>query len=164
VDYLWTPWRYQYVTQSGDEGKECIFCAATADTEHDRERLVVYRAARNLVMLNRYPYTSGHLMVAPHEHVATLEGLADETLVELIHLARLAEKHLRAVYRPDGLNLGFNIGRSAGAGIADHLHMHTLPRWAGDTSFMTVVGETRVLPEDLEVTWERMRGVFGGDG
>jgi len=99
-------------------------------------------------------------MVVPHEHVASLDGLPDETLVELIRLARLAEKHLRAVYRPEGLNLGFNIGRSAGAGIANHLHLHALPRWTGDTSFMTAVGETRVLPEDLEVTWERLRRVF----
>jgi ATP adenylyltransferase len=160
MDYLWTPWRYQYVTKAGDEDS-CIFCATVADTAHDRERLVVHRAARNLVMLNRYPYTSGHLMVVPHEHVATLEALPDETLVELIRLARLAEVHLRAVYRPEGLNLGFNIGRSAGAGIANHLHLHALPRWTGDTSFMTSVGETRVLPEDLDVTWERLRDVFG---
>ena len=159
MDYLWTPWRYQYVTKAGG-ADECIFCAAVADAGHDRERLVVHRAARNVVMLNRYPYTSGHLMVVPHEHVASLDGLPDETLVELIRLARLAEKHLRAVYRPEGLNLGFNIGRSAGAGIANHLHLHALPRWTGDTSFMTAVGETRVLPEDLEVTWERLRRVF----
>jgi ATP adenylyltransferase len=161
MDYLWTPWRYQYVTKSG-EGDPCIFCAARADTEHDRERLVVYRATRNMVMLNRYPYTSGHLMVVPHDHAATLEVLTDDTLVELIRLAQLAERHLRAVYRPDGLNFGFNIGRSAGAGIADRLHLHALPRWTGDTNFMTAVGETRVLPEDLEVTWERMRAAFAG--
>jgi ATP adenylyltransferase len=163
MDYLWTPWRYQYVTRAGDERGECIFCAAAADTAHDRERLVVYRATHNLVMLNRYPYTSGHLMVVPHEHVATLEAVPQKTLVELIRLAQLTEKHLRAVYRPDGLNLGLNIGRSAGAGIADHLHMHALPRWVGDTNFMTTTGETRVLPEDLEVTWERMRVAFGSD-
>src|SRR5215468_8176051 len=111
MDYLWTPWRYQYVTKAG-EADECIFCAAVTDTAHDRERLVVYRAARNLVMLNRYPYTSGHMMVVPYEHAATLEDLRDETLLELIRLARTTEKHLRQVYRPDGLNLGFNIGRS----------------------------------------------------
>ena len=159
MDYLWTPWRYQYVTKAG-EADECIFCATVADTTHDRERLVVHRAARNLVMLNRFPYTSGHLMVVPYEHVATLEALPDETLVELIRLARQAEVHLRAVYHPEGLNVGFNIGRSAGAGIANHLHLHALPRWTGDTNFMTAVGETRVLPEDLEITWERLRAVF----
>jgi len=159
MDYLWTPWRYQYVTKTG-EAQECIFCAAASDTVHDRERLVVHRAARNLVMLNRYPYTSGHVMVVPYEHAPSLEAVADETLVELIGLARLAEKHLRALYRPDGLNLGFNIGRSAGAGIAEHIHMHALPRWTGDTSFMTAVGETRVLPEDLGTTWTKLWRAF----
>lgn len=159
MDFLWTPWRYEYVTKAG-EAEACIFCAAATDTAHDRERLVVYRGERNLVMLNRFPYTSGHVMVVPYEHAAVLEEVRDETLVELIRLARLAEKHLRALYRPDGLNLGFNIGRSAGAGIAGHVHMHALPRWTGDTSFMTSVGETRVLPEALETTWERLRGAF----
>jgi ATP adenylyltransferase len=160
MDYLWTPWRYRYVTKSGENDEPCIFCAAVADTAHDCERLVVYRGTHNLVLLNRYPYTSGHLMVVPHAHVATLQDLTDETLVELIRLARLAEKHLRTVYRPDGLNIGLNIGRSAGAGIANHLHLHALPRWTGDTNFMTAIGETRILPEELEVTWERMRAAF----
>ncbi len=159
MDFLWTPWRYQYVTQAG-KAEECIFCAAASDTAHDRERLVVHRAARNLVMLNRFPYTSGHVMVVPYEHAPNLEEVADETLGELIRLARRAEKHLRSLYRPDGLNLGFNIGRSAGAGIAEHVHMHVLPRWAGDTSFMTAVGETRVLPEDLETTWTKLQREF----
>ncbi|MBZ5578304.1 MAG: HIT domain-containing protein [Acidobacteriia bacterium] len=159
MDYLWTPWRYQYVTKLG-EPVDCLFCAVAADAPQDREHLVLYRGTRNLVMLNRYPYTSGHVMVVPYEHQATLEDLQDETLVELIRLGRLAEKHLRAVYRPDGLNLGFNIGRSAGAGIAGHVHLHALPRWTGDTSFMTSVGETRVLPEDLDTTWEKLRPVF----
>jgi len=159
MDFLWTPWRYQHVTKAG-EAEACIFCAAAGDAAHDRERLVVYRAERNLVMLNRYPYTSGHVMVVPYEHVARLEDVRDDTLVELIRLARLAEKHLRAIYQPDGLNLGFNIGQSAGAGIAGHVHMHALPRWTGDTSFMTSVGETRVLPEALETTWEWVRAAF----
>src|SRR6185437_1218081 len=159
MDYLWTPWRYQYVTTVGTP-EECIFCPAATDTAHDQARLVVYRGARNLIMLNRFPYTSGHVMVVPYEHAATLEDLPDETLVELIRLARTAEKQLRAIYRPDGLNLGLNIGRSAGAGIAGHVHLHALPRWTGDTSFMTSVGETRVLPEDLGTTWERLRRAF----
>jgi ATP adenylyltransferase len=159
MDYLWTPWRYQYVTKVG-EPVPCLFCSVAADRAHDQEHLVVYRGTRNLVMLNRYPYTSGHVMVAPYEHAATLEDAADETLVELIRLARLAEKHLRAIYRPDGLNLGFNIGRSAGAGIAEHVHLHALPRWTGDTSFMTSIGETRVLPEDLSTTWAKLRQAF----
>lgn len=155
MDYLWTPWRYQYMTTAGGAG-ECVFCAA-GKWPDDRESLVVHRATHNFVILNRFPYTSGHIMVVPFRHVATLEDMADEALTELILLARDSEKHLRAIYRPEGLNLGLNIGKSAGAGIASHLHMHALPRWSGDTNFMTVVGETRVLPEDLAVTWERLR-------
>jgi ATP adenylyltransferase len=162
VDYLWTPWRYQYVTggETPSSG-ECVFCAA-ARGENDRESLVVHRAQRNFIILNRFPYTNGHVMVVPIEHVSTLTSLADETLVEMMRLARDAEKHLRELYRPDGLNVGLNIGRSAGAGIADHIHMHLLPRWIGDTNFMTVSGETRVLPETLDVTWEKLTGAFGG--
>ncbi len=159
MDYLWTPWRYQYVTKAGNL-EACFFCAAVADTEHDEEHLVVYRGTRNLILLNRFPYTSGHLMVVPCEHVATLEEVRDETLVELIRLAQLAEKKLRSLYRPEGLNIGFNIGHSAGAGVAGHVHMHALPRWAGDTSFLTTVGETRILPEALQTTWERLRAAF----
>ena len=159
MDYLWTPWRYQYITQP-TEDVGCVFCAA-GEAKDDRAWLVAYRGARNFVILNRYPYTSGHIMVVPYEHVATLEDAADETLVELIRLARQSERHLRAIYQPEGLNMGINLGRSAGAGIAGHLHLHVLPRWRGDTSFMTVVGETRVVPEDLEVTWAKLRAAFG---
>jgi ATP adenylyltransferase len=160
VDYLWTPWRYQYVTggQTPSSG-DCVFCAA-ARGDDDRESLIVHRAQRNFVILNRFPYTNGHVMVVPLQHVSTLEGLPDEALTEMMLLARDVEKHLRTLYRPDGLNVGLNIGRSAGAGIADHIHMHVLPRWIGDTNFMTVTGETRVLPETLEVTYERLLAVF----
>ena len=158
MDYLWTPWRYQYITKSGDPGG-CIFCDAL-QASNDREYLIVHRAERNFVILNRYPYTSGHVMVVPNAHVATLEALPDDALIELIQLARTSEKLLRAVYHPEGLNLGMNIGRSAGAGIAGHLHLHVLPRWHGDTNFMTVVAETRVVPESLEVTWEKLREAF----
>ena len=158
MDYLWTPWRYQYVTTAAVPG-ECVFCVAAKATD-DREVLVVHRAQRNFVILNRFPYTSGHVMVIPYEHSATLENLGDETLMELILLARRTEKHLRAIYQTDGLNLGINIGRAAGAGIAGHIHMHILPRWIGDTNFMTTVGETRVMPENLEITWEKLRNAF----
>jgi ATP adenylyltransferase len=155
MDYLWTPWRYQYITGQG-RPDGCIFCAAAESTD-DRAHLVVHRSAHAYVILNRFPYTSGHLMVVPNAHVASLLDLPEPALVEMTTLARDSERHLRAVYRPEGLNLGMNLGVSAGAGIAGHLHMHALPRWTGDTNFMTVVGETRVLPEDLEVTWSRMR-------
>lgn len=162
MDYLWTPWRYQYVTAPGEKDR-CIFCAAVQASD-DRQALVVHRAKRNFVILNRYPYTIGHLMIVPYEHEPNLERLTDATLAELILLARDSEKHLTALYRPDGLNLGMNIGRSAGAGVADHFHLHALPRWTGDANFMTVVSETRVLPEDLATTWERLRAAFRESG
>jgi ATP adenylyltransferase len=122
----------------------------------------VHRTERAFIMLNRFPYTNGHVMIVPAVHVASLTGLPDDTLAEMMLLARDTEKHLRALYRPDGINVGLNIGRAAGAGIADHVHMHVLPRWIGDTSFMSTVAETRVLPETLEITWERLRNAFAG--
>jgi ATP adenylyltransferase len=160
MDYLWTPWRYQYIAKP-EEPSVCVFCAA-AESADDASTLVAYRGQYNFVILNRFPYTSGHVMVVPYQHEATLTALTDETLAELIRLTRDCEKHLRAVYRPDGLNLGMNIGHAAGAGIAGHVHMHALPRWFGDTNFMTAVAETRVLPEELTVTWERLRAAFRG--
>lgn len=161
MDYLWTPWRYQYVTSSG-KPDGCIFCKAAESPAGDHANLVVHRAGRTFVILNRFPYTSGHVMVVPYQHAASLEELPDDTLAELMRLGRDAEKHLRALYRPQGLNLGMNLGHSAGAGIAGHLHLHALPRWTGDTSFITTVSETRMLPEDLEVTWQRLHAAFAG--
>jgi ATP adenylyltransferase len=154
MDYLWSPWRYQYVSKA-EPGDECIFCHALA-ANNDAETYIVHRAARNFMILNRYPYTSGHLMVAPYEHVATLEQAREETLTEMIQLARAAEKHLSAIYRPQGFNIGMNIGACAGAGVAGHIHLHVLPRWQADANFMTVVGETRVMPEDLGTTYEKL--------
>ncbi len=138
-----------------------MFCAVARSTD-DRASLVVHRARHNFVILNRYPYTNGHVMVVPVEHVASLDALPGETLCEMILLARDVERHLRALYRPDGINMGLNIGRAAGAGIAEHVHMHALPRWVGDTNFMTATAETRVLPEALETTWEKLRAAFAG--
>ena len=160
MDYLWTPWRYQYVTKAEAAGV-CVFCAASQSSD-DARTFVVYRGIQNFVILNRYPYCSGHVMVVPYQHVATLEDLSDDALVELIRLGRDCEKHLRTAYKPDGLNFGINLGKSAGAGIAGHLHLHVLPRWTGDTNFMTVVGETRVVPESLEITFEKLRAAFQG--
>jgi len=156
VDYLWTPWRYIYVTE-GERPSGCVFCNAAA-SENDRENLIVHRAEYNFVILNRFPYTNGHVMIVPFAHASSLAALTEEALLEMMRLAREAERQLREIYHPDGLNIGLNLGRSAGAGIADHLHMHVLPRWAGDTNFMTVTGETRVLPEDLPATWEKLSG------
>ncbi len=161
MDRLWSPWRYQYV-QSASSKDECIFCLK--EREHrDAENYILLRAERNFVLLNLYPYTNGHLIIAPYEHVATLEDAAPETLAEMMRLTCDAERHLRALYGPDGINLGMNIGAAAGAGVAGHIHMHVLPRWVADANFMTTVGETRVLPEELPVTYERLRRAFQGD-
>ena len=155
MDFLWTPWRFQYVTKA-EAASGCVFCAARVAAD-DSQTLIVHRGRHNFVILNRFPYTNGHVMIVPFDHVASLQDLAEDTLLEMMLLARECEKHLRAAYRPDGLNMGINLGRSAGAGIADHVHMHVLPRWTGDTNFMTAIGETRVLPEALEATWEKLR-------
>jgi len=158
MDYLWTPWRYQYITAAPADPGVCVLCRAAG--MDDREALVVHRATHNFVLLNLFPYTSGHVMVVPYAHVSTIEDLPEPALAEMMSLARDAVKHLRAVYRPDGWNLGMNLGQSAGAGIAAHAHMHILPRWVGDTSFVTTVGETRVVPEALETTWEKLSAAF----
>jgi len=159
MDHLWSPWRYQYVQSKKTEGA-CIFCRA-AQSDKDDENFVVHRARKNYVILNLYPYSTGHLMVVPYEHVDLLQDAAPETLQEMILLVQQAQRHLKAIYRAPGFNLGMNLGESAGAGIAEHIHMHVLPRWPGDTNFMTTVAETRVLPEDLKVTWEKLRRAFG---
>src|SRR5579864_1378928 len=154
MDYLWSPWRYRYVTQA-EPSAGCIFCLKARENR-DAENYIVYRGSLNFVLLNLYPYTNGHLMIAPYQHVATMEDTPEVTLAEMMRLARRAEANLRAAYRPDGLNIGMNIGASAGAGIAGHIHLHVLPRWTADANFMTTVGETRVLPEDLAVTYGKL--------
>ena len=150
MDYLWSPWRYRYVS-ADSPGEECVFCAAAAGTE-DAKTHVLLRAERNFVLLNLYPYTTGHVLIAPYQHVRSLSEADAETLEEMMRLAQRMEAALREVYRPDGFNLGLNIGESAGAGIPGHLHLHLVPRWAGDVNFMTAIGHTRVLPEDLDTT------------
>lgn len=158
MERLWSPWRYRYVSKA-TPGDECIFCAKQAE-RRDEENLIVYRGRRNFVLLNLYPYTTGHLMVAPYEHVASLDELDEECAAEMMQLTRASVRLLRSVYRPQGLNVGMNLGECAGAGIAGHAHMHVLPRWTGDANFMTTVGETRVMPEDLPETWRRLREVL----
>ena len=155
MDYLWTPWSYQYVATADREGG-CVFCDAFA--AHDDERaLIVHRGRLNFIILNRYPYTSGHVMIVPYAHVGTLPALDASAGAEMMELAQVLERVLESLYHPQGYNLGMNIGRAAGAGIAGHLHMHVLPRWTGDTSFVTTVAETRVQPEELSVTYQRLR-------
>jgi ATP adenylyltransferase len=143
---------------SGEKAPQgCIFCSALDN--HD-EALVVFRGAAAFVILNRYPYNSGHLMIAPHRHAGTLSVLTREELTDIMVLTQRAERALSEAYHPDGMNVGVNLGRAAGAGILDHIHVHVVPRWSGDTNFLTVVGETRVLPETLEATAARLRPMF----
>ena len=158
MDYLWTPWRYAYIT-GAKTGQECIFCDKK-DQSSDRESWVVHRGEHCYICLNAFPYTSGHVMIVPYEHVDELQKLSTAAAREMMELCRRSEKVLRSLYRPDGINLGMNIGAAAGAGVAGHIHMHALPRWIADANFMTVIGETRVLPESLETTWERMKQEF----
>ena len=151
---LWAPWRLEYVAQA-DELPGCPLCSEAAGEVE--ESLVVHRGERAFALLNKYPYSSGHLILAPLAHLGELEELGDETALELHDLSLEALAALRATYRPAGFNLGWNIGRAAGAGIPEHAHLHVVPRWAGDTSFMPVLGDAKVLPEHLFETRERLR-------
>ena len=161
MDRLWSPWRSEYIASAGDaDPTVCVFCKLRDDAENDAANFVLHRASYNYVVLNRYPYISGHLLIVPYEHVGELDAAAKATTDELMDLTKRSQTALREVYRPDGFNVGMNLGRSAGAGIANHIHIHILPRWAGDTNFMTSVAEARVLPEDLATTYEKLRGKF----
>ena len=157
MERLYSPWRLTYVTAaSGDTPGACIFCEALE--RHDP--LIIHRAAHAFVILNLYPYNNGHLMVVPNRHIARLADARAEELSEVMALTRVAEIALTEAYGPHGLNMGLNLGKPAGAGVLDHLHMHVVPRWNGDTNFMSVVGETRVLPEELPETAARLRPIF----
>ena len=159
MDHLWSPWRLQYVTGSSAP-PGCIFCAADAGADTTQASLVVYRGDACYVILNLFPYNNGHLMVVPGRHIATLGEATPDELHEMMVLTQRAEGVLRQAYQPHGINVGINSGRAAGAGVADHLHIHLVPRWNGDTNFMTTVGESRVLPEGLDATAERLRPLF----
>lgn len=189
MDILWTPWRFSYVTSAdgavrpgvalgldGWPGPDsgCVFCNMIASVDHaiaqgmsvdeaEAAAGLVLRGTKCFICLNAFPYTSGHVMVVPYAHLDRLIALPTETAHELMDLAQRTERVLRSLYSPGGLNFGLNLGQAAGAGVAHHLHMHALPRWPGDTNFMTAIGETRVLPEDLSATWKRMRTAFAAD-
>ena len=158
MDHLWAPWRSTYIKNKGDRS-QCIFCAAVASSK-DEETLIVHRARLNFVILNRYPYTSGHLMIAPYQHVSRLQQVDEATVEEMMRLAREAERIIEKAYQPQGLNMGMNLGVAAGAGIEQHIQLHVLPRWLGDANFMTSVGDTRVLPEDLTQTFRKLNQAF----
>jgi ATP adenylyltransferase len=150
---LWAPWRMEYI--EAPKADECIFCAA-AESDDDAERYVLARGEHCFVLLNAYPYTNGHLMVAPYDHVPSLEELAEETLFELIALTRRSLTVIREAYGPEGFNIGVNQGKVAGAGVEQHVHLHVVPRWGGDTNFMPVIGDVRVLPQSLEDSYNKL--------
>jgi len=154
MDQIYTHWRMLYLGKVS-EHKACVFCDVVCMEEDSPENLVLYRGERCFTILNKYPYTSGHAMVVPYIHAQNLEDLVPETQSELIFLASRVVEVLKALYKPQGFNIGMNIGASAGAGIAEHLHLHVVPRWGGDSNFVSVIGQTRVLPETLEQTYER---------
>lgn len=165
MDRLWSPWRLAYIT-GGASRSSCVFCDAAQPAPPAEvppvapDDLVVARGTTAFVILNLYPYNNGHLMVVPHRHFSSLADASDLELQELMRLTRDSEQALREVYAPQGINVGINLGRAAGAGIADHLHIHLVPRWSGDTNFISVIGEARVLPESLEATATRLRPAF----
>ena len=150
---LWTPWRMAFI--QGEKPPECIFCSKPNE-RNDRENFILYRGRHNFIILNAYPYTSGHLMIVPYNHVATIEELESEVTSEMMDLAKRAIAALRKAERPEALNVGMNIGKAAGAGIADHVHLHVVPRWSGDNNFMPVVGDARLLPETLATTYDKL--------
>ncbi|RRA48410.1 HIT domain-containing protein [Acidipila sp. EB88] len=189
MEHLWTPWRYSYITGEKHEDHrkgvppelrswpgdlDCVFCNLLGSVDHamghgmavdeaEQAALLVCRGERVFVCLNRFPYNSGHVMVVPYVHGASLAELPADTAADLMHWGQAAERALGATYHPDGYNLGLNLGAAAGAGVAGHLHLHAVPRWVGDTSFLSTLGETRTLPEPLTVTWKRLREAFAAE-
>jgi ATP adenylyltransferase len=160
VDRLWSPWRSEYVGTAGKRDEnECFLCAHLAAAD-DAEDGVLARAEKTFILLNAYPYNSGHLMVAPHRHIAELDRLGDDEMSELFAETRRAVAALREAFSPEGFNVGINLGSAGGAGVPGHLHVHVVPRWSGDTNFMPVVGETKVLPELLSQTAEKLRPIL----
>jgi ATP adenylyltransferase len=163
LDRLWAGWRSSYIAGAvgpSTAANDCVFCAILTSGEPDERTFVLWRGEACFAILNAYPYTSGHLMVMPTRHVGALDELADDEADELFRCARRGVAALEAAYRPEGVNLGANLGHAAGAGVPGHLHVHALPRWAGDTNFMTSVAETRVLPEPLDETWRKLRDAW----
>ena len=156
-DRLWAPWRMEYI--AGEKPEECIFCGRAAAGD-DPANLIVRRGERCFVILNAFPYTNGHVMIAPYEHLASLEDLDEAIAAELMALTRESLRAVREAYGPDGFNVGINQGAAAGAGVEDHVHQHVVPRWGGDTNFMPVVGDTRVLPQSLEESYDQLREAF----
>lgn len=154
---LWAPWRMEYIL--GKKEPECIFCSYPKKN-NDRDNLILYRSAHNFVMMNKYPYNNGHIMVVPYIHTSTIDNLTDEILLDFMKVTQYSLKCLKEAFRPEGFNIGINIGAVAGAGMEEHVHLHMVPRWAGDTSFMSVFGEIRVIPEYIMETYDKLYPIF----
>ena len=161
MDRLWSPWRAKYIASGVDaQAETCIFCEIGRDTENAEKNLVVFRGELNFVVLNLFPYITGHILIVPYAHLGEFDSAPKDVTDEMMDLAKRSQTALRSVYKPAAYNVGMNLGAAAGAGIVDHIHLHILPRWSGDTNFMTTVGETRVLPESLETTYSKLRTHF----
>jgi len=159
MDFIWSPWRYDYLASGGKKPPSCVFCL-DENRAHDAERLVVHRATHNFIILNLFPYTSGHIMVAPSAHLDTIALAEADQLAEMMQLSQQIIAVLQKLYSPEGFNLGMNLGIAAGAGIREHFHLHVVPRWIGDANFVSTIGETRVLPEELQTTYKRIKAEF----
>ena len=157
MERIWAPWRMEYIENS--KPTACIFCFGD-DNGHDRERLILHRSTLSVVMLNRYPYTNGHLMIAPFRHTADMGTLSEEEVLDLFKTLDLCRTVLQETAAPQGVNIGINLGKAAGAGVDDHLHLHIVPRWSGDTNFMSVIADVRVMPENLLATYDRLLPAF----
>ncbi len=162
MDVLWSPWRYSYI--KADKSKalvSCVFCDIISNSATDEDNFILHRAEFNFIILNIYPYISGHLMIIPYAHLANLDEADKQTTDELMDLTKQCQTALREIYQPDGINLGMNFGKAAGAGVAEHYHLHLLPRWVGDANFMTAIGQTRTIPESLQTTYDKLKPKFG---
>ncbi|MEW6675584.1 MAG: HIT domain-containing protein [Nitrospirota bacterium] len=156
---LWAPWRMTYILS--EKTSECIFCEMPRQSRNkDRDNLILYRSSHNFVMMNRYPYNNGHLMVVPYFHTPSFDGLTDDVLLDFMKVTQHSIQSLKKAFMPEGFNIGINIGTVAGAGMEEHMHLHMVPRWAGDTSFMTVLGEVRVIPEHIMSTYDKLFTIF----
>jgi ATP adenylyltransferase len=161
LDRLWSPWRAKYIASGVDaESTTCVFCRIAEDSTNDETNLVVHRGVHNFVALNLYPYITSHLLIVPYQHIGNLSSTAKEATDEMMDLAKRTQSAIQDVYAPHGFNLGMNLGAAAGAGIVDHIHLHILPRWSGDTNFMTTIADARVIPESLETTYSKLRSRF----
>ena len=160
MDHLWAPWRMEYLERDKTKRDGCVFCKKLADKSSDRENLVLFRAEYAFVLMNLYPYTNGHLLICSNEHVDTFEKLNDQSLAQIMFLAKKSMEVINSVMSPDGYNFGSNVGKAGGAGIAEHIHFHVVPRWEGDTNFMPVVGQSKVIMDGLFDTYDQLKLKF----